>query len=633
MKNLCAVLVLLISSFLFLSITPQKSLATGQNGTTLNATNTATAHYSRTFHWSINKSVTPDTFIMFRGDSGTANYTVNVTKDRGTDESYVDGQICVTNGGDVATENLAITDNVTMPPDKTVIASETIDVSSHPVLSAGETHCYDYQVNIPSGSVSPGSNYKDTADVTITNHSGHLDDPFGPGPSATSVMPASPTLVNDSVNVDDSNGSSWNFSTGGSQSYSETFTCDGDAGTHNNTATIRETNQSDSAFVTVNCYALSVSKTAATHLTRTTGWAVGKTADQSNLTLATGESFPVNYTVTINTTGTTDSDWEVSGTIAVENPAPMAATINGVSDIVTGSVTPSVSCGVNFPYSLPAGETLNCTYSGSLPDGAARTNTATVTLANSPSGTTDFTGTAGVNFSSPTITEKDICVSVSDSLAGALGLVCTNDTLPKTFTYTGTVGPYTVCGPRNINNTATFTTNDNGITGSSTWTLAADVPCVLGCTLTIGYWKNHTGTGPGNQADMVTAQLPVWLGTAKPILPLLCNLNNSCKSVNVNTVTIAKNILSMSYNDGTAGAASNGISKLYAQLLAAKLNIKSGASNTVGSTISAADTFLGTHNQGDWATLSKSEKNNILFWMTVLDNYNNGLVTVPHCSQ
>ena len=61
------------------------------------------------------------------------------------------------------------------------------------------------------------------------------------------------TVVNGSVNVDDTNGSSWLFGDGGSASYTRTFTCDGDAGEHDNTATIRETGQSDDAKVTVRC--------------------------------------------------------------------------------------------------------------------------------------------------------------------------------------------------------------------------------------------------------------------------------------------------------------------------------------------------------------------------------------------
>jgi hypothetical protein len=53
--------------------------------------------------------------------------------------------------------------------------------------------------------------------------------------------------------VDDTNGMSWQFSNSGSETYTKTFTCDRDEGNHDNTATIRETGQSDDARVTVTC--------------------------------------------------------------------------------------------------------------------------------------------------------------------------------------------------------------------------------------------------------------------------------------------------------------------------------------------------------------------------------------------
>ena len=136
------------------------------------------------------------------------------------------------------------------------------------------------------------------------------------------------------------------------------------------------------------------------------------------------------------------------------------------------------------------------------------------------------------------------------------------------------------------------------------------MPCT-GCTLTLGYWKNHAGFGP--QADKVTARLPVWLGTA-----------DGAKSAKVTTATQAVQYLSFKGSNNVF-ASSNGINKLYAQLLTAKLDIANGADGTaVASTIVAADAFLATMNSLDWAGLSKAQKNQVLAWATTLDNYNNG---------
>jgi len=64
-----------------------------------------------------------------------------------------------------------------------------------------------------------------------------------------------------------------------------------------------------------------------------------------------------------------------------------------------------------------------------------------------------------------------------------------------------------------------------------------------------------------------------------------------------------------------------------------RLNIKSGADGSaVSTTISAADTFLATHNDADWSSLTKTQQQQVLSWATTLDNYNNGLIGPGHCS-
>jgi hypothetical protein len=136
-----------------------------------------------------------------------------------------------------------------------------------------------------------------------------------------------------------------------------------------------------------------------------------------------------------------------------------------------------------------------------------------------------------------------------------------------------------------------------------------------GCSLTIGYWKTHAGFGP--QPDHLTQFLPMWLGTA-----------GGSRSINVSNVRIAYDILVMK----TYGVPSNGITKLYAQMLAAKLNIANGASGSaVASTISAANAWLANHSWTEWSSLSKNTQKQVLGWMTTFDNYNNGLIGPGHC--
>ncbi|MEM3546880.1 MAG: SdrD B-like domain-containing protein [Candidatus Bathyarchaeia archaeon] len=484
------ILVNLLILLMLVAAAPTILRVTGDNqsqaGTTLSAEVTATAYWVIRYGWMIEKSVNPDTWHLFKGDSGTSKYTITVTKYSGTEEAWVEGVVTVTNGGERPTENLKIVIELRdgYPPPKDLIATTTVDVSSNPVLDPGETGEYHYKIAIPSNCIHADGTYKVTANVTITNHSGFLGEPFGPSPSDTTKLPSSPTLVNNVIHIDDTNGGSWEFSESGSVSYEKTFTC-ADEGENVNTATIRETGQSASATVIVNCYELEVRKTADTSFTRTYKWTIDKEADTSELTLKVGETAKVEYEITVDATYT-DSDWKVSGTITVHNPAPIPANITSITDVVSPDINADADFGVTFPYLLPAEGTLTGTYSASLPDASSRTNTATVTIQNyaynwdgtkTATETTDFSGTAEVDFTEATIEEVDESISVSDTYAGDLGTVKYEEA-PKTFTYTRPIGPYYEPGNYEVKNTASFVTCDTEVTGSDDWTVEVHVPSV-----------------------------------------------------------------------------------------------------------------------------------------------------------
>lgn len=140
-----------------------------------------------------------------------------------------------------------------------------------------------------------------------------------------------------------------------------------------------------------------------------------------------------------------------------------------------------------------------------------------------------------------------------------------------------------------------------------------------GCSHTIGYWKTHSGFGP--QDDVVTPLLGsgIWLGDA-----------GGDKSLAVTTAQIAYDVL----NQNVYGRPSNGITKLYAQLLGAKLSIADGASDDdVALAIAEADAFLATHDWHDWSGLSDAEKDMVMDWHDMLDDYNNGLIGPGHCDE
>ena len=149
----------------------------------------------------------------------------------------------------------------------------------------------------------------------------------------------------------------------------------------------------------------------------------------------------------------------------------------------------------------------------------------------------------------------------------------------------------------------------------STWDAGIFMPDWEGCSLTIGFWKTHAGFGP--QADVVTPLLTIWLGTP-----------GGAASIEVSDATIAHDVLVQK----TYGKPSNGITKLYAQLLAVKLNAANGAdTGVIDEAIATADEFLADHNWEAWNELSRKVKKGILKLKNKFDDYNNGDIGPGHC--
>lgn len=611
----------LVALLLVLVLTGTSSAESGgQAGTTLTASVTANTSYVKEYTWQIHKNVTPDSWDIFKGDSATSEYTVGVERENPTERAWIEGNVTVHNGGGVSTENLSVILELRdgVPPPDDLLGIYPLDISANPVLDPGETGTYPYRIYLTPAQVHAGGNYKVTANVTITNHSGRLGTPFGPGPSATATLPVSPVTLNECIHVDDTSGESWLFNDSGSVTYTRRFT---GAGTYNNTATIRETGQSASASVRVNVYELMVSKNATPSYTRTYTWNISKEADLREVTVNMGDTVTVNYTVNISVDTGTDSDWMVGGTITVFNPAPIVAVINSISDTVSPGVLMNLT-GATFPHVLEPGGTLVLNYMGRLPDGSSRVNTATVVQQNHDhyldssdmAGFTEYTAMADVEFGEPSEL-VDESVTVSDDRWGYLGVISVgSDIMPGetyTFNYSVTYGPYSAPGLYTEVNEASFVTCDSSTGGSDSWLVDVYVRSSYG-TLTIGYWKTHAGFN-GNNQDAVTPLLGtgLWLGTA-----------GGDRSVLVTTAEQAVRILSFN------GSASNGINKLYAQLLAAKLNMLNGAyaSPQVLSVIAQADAFLATHDASSWSSLSKKDQQKVLQWMSMLDKYNNGML-------
>jgi uncharacterized repeat protein (TIGR01451 family) len=380
----------------------------------------------------------------------------------------------------------------------------------------------------------------------------------------------------------------------------------------------------DSAHCATNVWALAVTKTASTSYTRDWNWSLTKTANpNATITIMHGSLTNIGYAVIAKPTAV-DSAWKVTGSVKVHNPAPIAATVSSLVDVLSDSTPVALQCSGSAPYTVAGGGDLICSYSVARSSAAAGSNTATATLANNNGLTTTFDGSASYSFGAPsTVLHTLVTVTDSGVTVDSPGWSFTSS--PASYLFAAPAGGSfafnvmagnvsAACDSYAIvSNTAFLNDGDHTLQASASHQLYAGA-CGNNCTLTIGYWKTHAGF-TGRNADRVTPELPQRLGTL-----------GGLKTVNVTNAPQAVTLLSNS------GDASNGVNKLYSQMLAAKLNIFRGASPAAINTIlSAADTFLATNNSADWNAMNKNAKQQVNNWASTFDQYNNGEIGPGHC--
>jgi hypothetical protein len=351
------------------------------------------------------------------------------------------------------------------------------------------------------------------------------------------------------------------------------------------------------------CYdrELEISKTANPSFDRTWDWSIMKDTVPPGivtLELLVEEVFHVMYEVVLDAVSS-DSNWGVSGTITIENPWNIGATVTGVTDVIKpDNVSATVDCGVSFPYSLPAGSELVCSYSKSLPDGAARTNKATVTTSGPIAGNSV---TVPFSFGEPT-DEIDECVDVTDSVYGDLGMVCADDEdEDKVFEYTVPI-TFDVCEEFVVENVTSFVTNDTGAEGEDGHTINVEVVGCdggEGCVFSPGYYKNHPDDprwvdvlGPsGKNTSLFTTDLTYFQAVSMQGTPCT-NLARQYAAATLN---------------GAPDSPSDEVVDAYD--LAAQLLIAEGSFQTCELTANAVDDII-----------------------EILDAFNNGLTEgAPHC--
>jgi hypothetical protein len=315
--------------------------------------------------------------------------------------------------------------------------------------------------------------------------------------------------------------------------------------------------------------ALTVTKDAAGAYDNTYKWNIDKSVDKT-VVKQVGGNATFNYTVTVGHEAGAISNVSVTGKIDVFNPNidadnnTVPVDITGVSDTLSDNTACAVTDG--GPQTLTAPKTsfaYTCALAG-LPQGGLD-NTVTVGWdeqfldngADLAADTADWTF-HGISFTENTVDE---CVNVTDSYAGVLGSACVGDANPKAFTYSRTIAvPAYDCV--SYGNTATFKTNDTGVTGTAEQSVKVCGPVKTGA-LTIGFWQNKNGqaiiTG---QAKTGVCPSATWLRQYAPYQ------NLAATSTCAQTATYVTNAIKAA---SSAGTTMNPMLK--AQMLATSLDV------------------------------------------------------------
>ena len=350
----------------------------------------ANASFTRTYDWTITKEY-DDEYWKFIGDPATSHgYEVSVDQTFNDSDYAVSGDITVENPNPNEAMTVSLADDINGSP-------ATLDCGDSLVVPADGTASCGYSIDLDAKT--DGTNTT-TATLNGIDFEATADYSF----ADADVTPVGP----ETINVTDTNGESWTASGDDSWTYNRNFECPTDASLyengeysseHVNTATIVETNQSDSATVTVHCYAPVLSKDASGTFDRTYSWDIEKSVDPASQTGYPGDELSWTWTVTLNESSV-DSNYAVSGDIQVTNPAnsPGSMTVS-LADMLNDGTVASVNCGGGATsVTVAPGDTESCSYNADPVGGSATLNTVTGTF-----NAIDFTATADVAYTANVI--------------------------------------------------------------------------------------------------------------------------------------------------------------------------------------------------------------------------------------
>jgi YD repeat-containing protein len=520
----------------------------------LKASDPASLSLTRTYAWTVHKSVDNASQSVASGTDATFNYTVAASYDAQDGSYHVDGHILAqnSNGGTVTGVTASVDDSNCMVADP---ATQEIPANS----SSTFNYSCDWTSNPPA-----------QLGLTVTWGSQTVDGAQLEGGTATASQPldwdsASVTPENANVPVSDSIDSADAVQLGttdpsGSNSWTESdaFTAPtGTCATHDNVASADGTTASASVQICGGSDLAVSSAVTGTSYTRTYGWSLTKKVNGSSLIEKIGGGTgSFSYTVGASHDNGTDSVWTVTGTITVTNPNDWESITANVSDTIDNGGTCTVDGGSSVTIAASSSETFN--YSCAMGSAAGGTDTASASWDSGSAATADVSvsDSEPYSFGGPT-TIVNGSTNVNDSIQGSLGSASYTDASPKNFTYTHAfVIPTSNC--HTYPNTATLSVN--GATASASVEVCG--PAATGA-LSMGFWSNKNGQAIITGQGSTNCASGAWLrANFAPFQDLAAGA--SCSAVNTYVQGIIKSA-------SASGASMNGMLK--AQMLAVALDV------------------------------------------------------------
>ncbi len=380
--------------------------------------NGISTRWTRLYSWDLLKTVTPTDVAIFDGQSTELNYTVTTTRtEEPPQDMAIFGDVRFTNSS-TQTATLINEPEGLLPGGlaAVLVCDRLIPAGSNTPEVIPAVTVWPFEIP-PSATLicrydTPVSSFiTGMAVITVT-----IDNVAQDVYTTTSVLEevnwVNPTTVSSqTISVNDTRVAGWNFpqddDTPYSVTYPQSLQCS-DLGNiiyndgaslnnpYENTATVvGSTNINPSTAVAyIDCYRISVEKSAVPTYTVDYEWSIEKRVDPASLTLYEDETGTLTYTITVTKEEGHHRDFAASGVITVTNPNPDAdAMLQSVTDVL-GTTNVSANCGSLL---VPAGGTLTCDYDTTL---AATSQSILLNTATAEHYGKPYTGTAVVDFAS-----------------------------------------------------------------------------------------------------------------------------------------------------------------------------------------------------------------------------------------